>query len=122
MGVVLYNLVTAWILMLAIKAGRTLTVRRQGVPWLAIFGTRAMVAGLVLQATWSGAMDALDSDPSRWGWWRPVTSVFLQNGGFLGDVWNLVTAPIVLALAEWHWGRLRTLALLAGAVFLPRLL
>ncbi|TQS45275.1 hypothetical protein [Cryptosporangium phraense] len=68
-------------------------------PWLAIVGTMALVAGLVLQASWDGAFAALADDPAKVGWWRPFTAVFLQNGGFVGVAFNLVTAAIVLALA-----------------------
>ncbi|MFJ9697420.1 hypothetical protein [Kitasatospora sp. NPDC101183] len=31
------------------------------------------------------------------GWWREFTSVFMQNGGLFGGLWNLVT----LAAAAW---------------------
>jgi hypothetical protein len=119
MGVVLYNLVTAALMVLMIKAGKQLAPDRNGRPWLAIGVTALLVAGLVLQATWSGAMDALDSDPSKSGWWRPITATFLQNGGVMGDTWNLITAPIVLALAEAHWGRLRAVVLFVLAILVP---
>jgi len=64
--------------------------------------------------------DALDADPARPGWWRPVTSVFLQNGGVVGAVWNVATLAVVTALAEWHWGRRPALAPLVTGVLLPR--
>jgi hypothetical protein len=126
MGALAYNVVTAALLLLAIRAGATLvdpdrwrTYRR---PVVAVTLTALVLAGLVLQALWSGAMDALDSDPARTGWWRPVTSVFLQNGGVAGDVWNVVTIAIVAALAEWFWGRWVTVGLFLAAISVPRLL
>ncbi|MFG1924482.1 hypothetical protein [Cryptosporangium sp. NPDC048952] len=119
MSVVLYNLVTAALMVLMIKLGQRLAPDRTGLPWLAIVVTTLLVAGLVLQAGWSGATEALDSDPSKSGWWRPITATFLQNGGFLGDTFNLVTALIVLTLAEAHWGRLRATVLFVLAILVP---
>lgn len=119
MAVVLYNLVTAALMVLMIKVAQRLAPDRRGVPWVAIGVTALLVAGLVLQAVWSGAMDALDSDPSKPGWWRPITATFLQNGGVLGDAWNLVTAALVLLFAEAHWGRLRTAVLFVLAILVP---
>ncbi|GAA0240035.1 hypothetical protein [Cryptosporangium japonicum] len=103
------------------KAGSLLVTgnRRRPLPWLAVAGVVALLGGLVLQAAWGGAEAALAHDPARSGWWRPFTSVLLQNGGLLGDVFNVVTAAIVLALAQWHWGVGRALVLLLGAVLVP---
>ncbi|MGW7006862.1 hypothetical protein ACWGCW_29635 [Streptomyces sp. NPDC054933] len=74
----------------------------------------------MLQLSWSGAMDALDSDPRRTGWWRVVTSVFMQNGGLLGTVWNIVTLAVIAALAQWFWRGPLMLALFAGGILLPQ--
>jgi hypothetical protein len=118
-SVALYNLVTAALMVLMIKVGQRLAPDRKGLSWLAIVITTLLVAGLVLQAAWSGAMDTLDSDPSKPGWWRPITATFMQNGGVLGDTWNLITAAIVLTLAEAHWGRLRAFVLFVLAILVP---
>ncbi|MFF7969898.1 hypothetical protein [Streptomyces sp. NPDC007905] len=77
------------------------------------------VDAVVLQATGPGAMDALDHDPRRTGWWRVVTSVFLQNGGFFGGAWNIVTPAVVAAPAQWFWGGPLMLTLFAGASCCP---
>ncbi|BCJ39568.1 hypothetical protein GCM10010168_92530 [Actinoplanes ianthinogenes] len=119
MNVLLYNLVTAAVLVLAFKAAERLTPRRR-FPVLAIVLTGLVIGGLILQATWHGAMDALDSDPSRGGWWRPLTSVIMQNGGVVGDLWNVATIAVIAAYAEWYWGRLAAAGLFLAAALVPR--
>ena len=118
MDVIVYNVTTAALLVLMVVAGKALVTRRN-IPWVAVALTTLAVAGVVLQLTWPGAMDALDSDPSRPGWWRVVTSVFMQNGGFAGAAWNIVTLAVVAALAEWFWGRGLTLVLFLAGILLP---
>jgi hypothetical protein len=113
---------TAVLMLLLLRSGLTLaeaaTPRR--FPWLAVAVTAVAAAGLVLQHSWPGAADALDADPARSGWWRPVTSVFLQNSGIIGAVWNVATLAAVAALAEWHWGRRAASAALIAGILLPR--
>src|SRR4051812_24527543 len=104
MDVLLYNMVTAAMLILIVKTGQRLPFQRR-FPAVAVALTALIVGGLLLQAAWPGAMDALDSEPSRAGWWRPFTSVLMQSGGLVGNLWNVVAVAIVAALAEWHWGR-----------------
>ncbi|MEV6685043.1 hypothetical protein AB0N28_06845 [Streptomyces sp. NPDC051130] len=123
MDAIVFNVTTAALMVLMFKGGLALlgedTLRRRPVPWAAIALTALVVAGLVTQLCWSGAMDALDSDPSKTGWWRPVTSVFMQNGGLFGDAWNLATLAVIAALADWFWGGPLTLGLFAAGILLP---
>ncbi|MFI1993472.1 hypothetical protein [Actinoplanes sp. NPDC020271] len=119
MNVLVYNLVTAALLVLAVKAAERLAPRRR-FPMLAVVLTTLVIGGLILQASWPGAMPALDSDPSRSGWWRPLTSVIMQNGGVLGDAWNVVTIALVAAYAEWYWGRPAAAGLFLAAALVPR--
>ncbi len=53
------------------------------------------------------------------GWWREFASVFMQNGGLFGDLWNLVTLAAVAALAQWYWGGALTLVLFLLGIVLP---
>ncbi|EXG82814.1 hypothetical protein [Cryptosporangium arvum] len=122
MAVILYSVSTAALFVLLGKVGSLLVAERRSVPWLAIAGVAALFGGLVLQAVWGGAEAALAHDPARSGWWRPFTSVLLQNGGPFGDVFNVVTAAIALALAQWHWGVRRALVLVVAAVLVPDVL
>lgn len=115
----LYNLVTGTIMVLIIRSGVLLIGGKppRRVPWVAVALTTLVVAGLILQHTWGGALATLDNDPGRSGWWRPVTAVFMQNGGVVGAGWNLVTIAIVAALAEWFWGPVLTILLFAAGMF-----
>ncbi|MEU9114576.1 hypothetical protein AB0D04_22990 [Streptomyces sp. NPDC048483] len=124
MAAILFNLTTAALMVLMFKSGLALigegTVRRRPVPWAAVALTAVAVGGVVLQHTWSGAMDALDGDPRKTGWWRVATSVFLQNGGLFGAAWNIVTLAVVAALAQWFWRGPSMLALFAAGILLPQ--
>ncbi|MET8853472.1 hypothetical protein [Amycolatopsis sp. NPDC004625] len=124
MDAIIFNLTTALLLILIAAAGLALvgrdTLPRRRLPWLAITLTALAVAGVVLQLCWTGAMDALDSDPAKSGWWRVITSVFMQNGGVSGAAWNIATLALVAALAEWFWGRPLTLALFLTGILLPQ--
>ncbi|MDT8914240.1 hypothetical protein [Amycolatopsis sp. PS_44_ISF1] len=123
MDAIVFNLTTALLLILIAASGLTLlgrdTVPNRRMPWLAVALTGLAVAGVVLQLCWPGAGDALDSDPSRAGWWRVLTAVFLQNGGVAGAAWNLATLAVIAALAEWFWGRPLALLLFLAGILLP---
>jgi hypothetical protein len=68
--------------------------------------TALLAAGGVLQAIWPGALAALRQEPHG-AWGRTFTAPFVQTGGGLaGTLFNIVTAAIIVALAEWQWGRL----------------
>lgn len=123
MDAVLYNLTTAALLVLLFISARTLvgteTLTRRRLPLGAITLTGIAIAGVLTQLFWAGAMDFFDADPSRSGWWRPVTAIFMQNGGPSGAIWNIVTLPVIAALAEWTWGAPLMLTLFAGGALLP---
>ncbi|MFJ2704326.1 hypothetical protein ACIO3R_14135 [Streptomyces sp. NPDC087428] len=124
MGGLLFNVTTAALMMLMLNGGLALvgqdTLRRRPVPWAAVGLTAVAVAGVTTQLCRPGAMDALDNDPARSGWWRTVTSVFLQNGGFLGGAWNIATLAVIAALANRFWGTPLTLGLFLAGVLLPQ--
>ncbi|GGP58302.1 hypothetical protein GCM10010214_35000 [Streptomyces abikoensis] len=123
MGAMLFNVTTAALMVLMLNGGLALvgqdTVGRRRIPWAAVGLTAIALAGVVTQLCWSGAMDAFDSDPSKSGWWRVVTSVFMQNGGFLGGAWNIATLAVIAALAEWFWGGPLMVGLFAAGILLP---
>src|SRR5690242_7379198 len=107
LSAILFNISTAALLVLMLRTGVLLvgesTIRHRPVPWAAVALTGLAVGAVLLQASWPGAMDALDNDPRRTGWWRVVTSVFMQNGGVFGAVWNIATLAAISALAQWLW-------------------
>lgn len=123
MSGLLFNVTTAVLMMLMLNGGLTLvgqdTLRGRRVPWAAVGLTAVALAGVITQLCWSGAMGALDSDPARSGWWRAVTSVFMQNGGLLGGAWNIATLAVIAALANWFWGAPLTLGLFLAGILLP---
>ncbi|MEU1409643.1 hypothetical protein ABZ471_46875 [Streptomyces sp. NPDC005728] len=123
MGSILFNVTTAALMVLMFNGGLALvgqvTLGRRRIPWAAVALTGIALAGVALQLCWSGAMGALDADPAKSGWWRVVTSVFMQNGGFGGAAWNIATLAAVAAFAEWFWGGLLTLGLFAAGILLP---
>jgi membrane associated rhomboid family serine protease len=75
----------------------------------------ALVAAAV-QYTVPAAIPALQRDPVAGGWWRVVTSLFVQTLGWYQVVTNLVTLAFVGAVVERHLGRVRWVVLfVAGA-------
>lgn len=123
MGSVLFNVTTAALMVLMFKGGLALvgetTLGGRRIPWAALGLTGIALTGVVLQLCWSGAMGALDADPAKSGWWRVVTSAFMQNGGFGGAAWNIATLAAVAGFAEWLWGAPLTLCLFAAGILLP---
>ncbi|WP_197084981.1 hypothetical protein [Saccharothrix sp. ST-888] len=119
-----FNVTTAGLMVLMFKAGLALigegTVGRRRLPWTAIGLTAVALGGVLTQLCWSGAMDAFDSDPAKSGWWRVITSVFMQNGGIGGATWNIATLAVIAALAEWFWGGPLMLGLFAAGILLPQ--
>jgi hypothetical protein len=78
---------------------------RRRLPAAAIVITALLAAGCLLQAAWPGALQALRQEPSG-GWWRNFTAPFVQTGGGVaGAAFNVASAAIIVALAEWQWGR-----------------
>ncbi|WP_328535295.1 hypothetical protein [Streptomyces sp. NBC_00344] len=124
MGALLFNVTTAGLMVLMFKAGLALVgpepVGRRRIPWAAVALTAVALAAVVTQLCWPGAMGALDNDPNKSGWWRVVTSVFMQNGGFLGAAWNIATLAVIAALAQWFWGAPLMVGLFAAGIFLPQ--
>ncbi len=123
MGAIVFNVTTAALMVMMFNCGLGVvgrdTLRSRPLPWAAIALTAIALAGVLLQLLWSGAMDALDADPAEHGWWREFTSVFMQNGGLLGGLWNLATLAAVAALAQWYWGGPLALVLFLAGIVLP---
>jgi hypothetical protein len=87
---------------------------RRRLPVVAIVITAVLAAGCVLELAWPGALDALRQQPSG-AWWQTFTAPFVQEG-IAGALFNVISAAIVLAMAEWQWGRLAATAIwLTGA-------
>ncbi|WP_328552361.1 MULTISPECIES: hypothetical protein [unclassified Streptomyces] len=124
MGNLLFNVTTAALMVLMFKAGLALlgadSIPQRRIPWASAAVLAVALAGVVTQLSWAGAMDAFDADPGKSGWWRVVTSVFMQNGGFLGGAWNIATLAVVAGLAEWFWGGPLMIGLFVAGILLPQ--
>lgn len=122
MLVLLFNLATAALMVLLVRSAVLLvnpaSLPQRRIPWGAVGLTVVAVAGVVVQISWRGAMAALDHDPSRSGWWRPLTATFLQ-AGVTGTIWNLITLAVLAAFAEWFWGTPLMAALFLTGALLP---
>jgi hypothetical protein len=90
---------------------------RRRLPIVAIIITAALAAGCGLELAWPGALDALRQQPSG-AWWQAFTAPFVQEG-VTGAMWNVISAVIVLAMAEWQWGRLTAAAIWLTAAWAP---
>ncbi|MFD4635188.1 hypothetical protein ACFVYR_29685 [Streptomyces sp. NPDC058284] len=123
LGGLLFGATTAALMVMMINSGLGAvgrdSLRGRPVPWVAVGLTALAVAGVVLQLCWKGAMAALDDDPAKSGWWRVLTAVFMQNGGFTGGLWNIATLAAVAALAQWLWGGPLTALLFGAGILLP---
>ncbi|WP_330296951.1 hypothetical protein [Streptomyces sp. NBC_00503] len=123
METLIFNATTAGLMVLMFKGGLALlgedTLRQRRIPWAAVGLTTLALTAVAVQFLWSGAMDAFDSDPAKSGWWRVLTSVFMQNGGLLGGAWNIATLAVIAALAEWLWGGPVMLGLFLAGILLP---
>lgn len=78
-----------------------------------------LTIGALAQAIWPGTLKVLRNDPLNPDWWRPLTAPFVQDGGVAGAIFNLVTAAVVMALAEWYWGGLLALGIWAVGAWAP---
>lgn len=93
-------------------------VRR--VPWATLVAL--LVVGIPSLVQLTVAPELLGDLERNWTliaagqWWRPVTSLVVQDGGVAGTVYNLVALVIVGGVAEQVWDRRRwvVIALVAG--------
>ena len=100
----------------ALVLGRRLSRRR--LPVAAIVITTALIAGCLLEVAWPGALSALRTGPAS-AWWQVFTAPFVQDGGVAGALFNIVSAAIIVALAEWQWGRLIAAVIWLTAAWAP---
>ena len=91
------------------------SLRGRRVPVVAAALTSLLVVGALLEVFWPGALGALSDGPGS-SWWQTFTAPFVQSGGAVGAVFNIVSAAVVLAITEWYWGRVAAAAIwLVGA-------
>lgn len=113
-NVILYLVVLALFVQVAVRMLRAAPARRP-LPVIAI--ALAVLIGVpsLLQFALPALGAALRRNPPltvhEGQWWRVLTSIGAQDGGPVAAVFNLVVILVVVALAEWVWGRWRTVVL-----------
>jgi Rhomboid family len=91
-------------------------MRSPGRPYLTAVATALAIVAALVQYAVPGAVPALERDPvalAHGQWWRTVSPLFVQTLGWYQVLTNLVTLPLVGAVAELVLGRARWLLLFA---------
>jgi membrane associated rhomboid family serine protease len=101
---------------------RSILERSRQTPGLRFpLATTVLVAAIAvpgtLQLLFPAMQTALQRDYTRFEggeWWRLITPLFVQDGGLVGGVSNLVGLLVVGAIAEHLWGGWRMLVIFFG--------
>jgi membrane associated rhomboid family serine protease len=113
-NIILYLVVLVLFSQVAIRLLRA-TPGPRPFPVVAVVITVVIGVPSLLQFAWPSIYDALHREPSltlqHGQWWRVLTSVMAQDGGLAAAIFNLVVVAFVTVLAEWIWGRWRTVVL-----------
>jgi membrane associated rhomboid family serine protease len=91
--------------------------RKRSVPYSTLLLTMAIAIPTTLQFFFPILLQLLERNYERFlagDWWRLVTSLFVQDGGVSGSIFNLVSLLFVGIIAERLWGSRRCLI-----IFLP---
>ena len=114
------NIFLAMAMVLGISAGMAL-VRRHGahrIPFLTLVVSLLTIAGFTLQLLVPGALEALQRNGAAIAagqWWRLLTALFVQDGGWAGFLSNLAGLVLVGAPAE----QLMSRRVWTGLYFVP---
>jgi membrane associated rhomboid family serine protease len=107
--------------LVALIAGLQVAARLRPVnrrfPIVAVLLTLVIGIPSLLQFAVPSIGAALSREPSlelQGQWWRVLTAVMAQDGGFVGAIFNLVVVAVVVTLGERAWGRWRTVVLFLG--------
>jgi membrane associated rhomboid family serine protease len=99
----------------ASSTGSNAILRRP--PWLTLILIAAIGIPTALQFVFPSMLPLLRRDTAAFfagDWWRIITSVFVQDGGVSGSIFNLLSLLLVGAVAEQVWGRGSVLILFFG--------
>ena len=114
LSIVLYIVVLAIFIQLAARM-LALTWAPRRFPVVAAVATVLIGVPSLLQFVWPGIAAALQRDPAatlaHGQWWRVLTALAAQDGGLVAAIFNLIVVALVVWLAEWIWGRWRTIVL-----------
>jgi membrane associated rhomboid family serine protease len=115
--VVLYGAFIAGSLHLRAAAPAAMPQQRITLPVMTILMAVAIGIPTMLQFVFPTILTTLERDTTRFlagDWWRIVTALFVQDGGVIGSVFNLVSLLLVGSVAERVWGRRRWLMVFFG--------
>jgi hypothetical protein len=102
------------VIVLFINAALRMLPSARPFPWPAVVFVVLIGVPSLLQAWVPQITDALARDPQatlRGQWWRILTALGAQDGGFVAAAFNLVVVAVALTLAGWIWGRWLAIAL-----------
>ena len=88
--------------------------RKKSVPYSTLLLTLAITIPTSLQFIFPAILQLFERDYERFlagDWWRLGTSLFVQDGGISGSIFNLVSLILVGVVAERFWGSRRWLVI-----------
>ena len=99
--------------------------RKRSVPYSTLLLTLAITIVTTLQFFFPALLRLFERDYERFltgDWWRLVTSLFVQDGGISGSLFNLVSLILVGVVAEGLWGSRRWLVIFFAGGLLSQLI
>src|SRR6185503_5326540 len=87
---------------------------QRSVPYGTLLLTLAIAIPTTLQFFFPSLLPLFERNYERFlagDWWRLVTSLFVQDGGIAGSIFNLVSLILVGVVAERLWGSRRWLVI-----------
>ncbi len=95
--------------------------RKSNFPATTLFLLVAIGIPSILQFFFPALLTTLQRDYERFlngDWWRLISPLFVQDGGIIGTIFNLISLALVGSVAERIWsGRWMLLVFLVGGIF-----
>ena len=98
---------------------------QRSVPYSTLLVTLAIAIPTALQFFFPAILQLFERDYARFltgDWWRLITSLFVQDGGVSGSIFNLVSLLLVGIVAERLWGSRRWLIIFFAGGLLSQLI
>lgn len=98
---------------------------KRRLPYFTLFMTVIIAIPSILGLIYPSVIKTLGRDYSRFlsgEWWRLITSLFVQDGGTAGTVFNLVGLLFVGSVAEQYWSRKRWIFVFLGGGIISQLI
>ncbi len=98
---------------------------RRSVPYSTLLLMLAITIPTTLQFIFPPLLQLFERNYERFlagDWWRLVTSLFVEDGGIAGSIFNLVSLVLVGVVAERFWGSRRWLVIFFAGGLLSQLI